>query len=69
MRDPAGSLLQLRVADQGVGLDVRAALAAGGGLAGMRERVQLLGGTFELLSPPGQGATIQVLLPDSGNSP
>lgn len=69
VRDPAGSLLQLRIADQGVGLDVRAALAAGGGLAGMRERVQLLGGTFELLSPPGQGATIQVLLPDSGNSP
>jgi glucose-6-phosphate-specific signal transduction histidine kinase len=68
-RDPdPGSLLQLRIADQGVGMEVRAALAAGGGLAGMRERVQLLGGSFELLSQPGQGATIQVLLPDSGNS-
>jgi signal transduction histidine kinase len=65
-RDPARSLLQLRICDQGVGLDVHAAMAAGGGLAGMRERVQLLGGTFELLSQPGQGATIQVLLPDTG---
>jgi signal transduction histidine kinase len=31
----------------------------------MRERVQLLGGNFELLSQPGQGATIHVLLPDT----
>jgi hypothetical protein len=29
--------------------------------------VQLLGGRFELLSEPGSGATIQVLLPILGN--
>jgi signal transduction histidine kinase len=62
------SSLQLRIADQGVGIDVRAALAVGGGLAGMRERVQLLGGRFELLSQAGQGATIRILLPGSGNA-
>jgi signal transduction histidine kinase len=67
-RDPAQALLQLRISDQGVGFDVRAALAAGGGLAGMRERVQLQGGSFEVLSQPGQGATIRVLLPYNGIS-
>jgi two-component system sensor histidine kinase UhpB len=68
-RGPApGELLQLEIADQGVGLEPRVALAAGGGMAGMRERVQLLGGNFELLSQPGQGATIRILLPPSGIS-
>lgn len=62
-----GAPLHLRVTDQGVGFDADAALAAGGGLAGIRERVQLLGGRFELLSEPGGGATIEVLLPILGN--
>jgi signal transduction histidine kinase len=65
-RASADAGLELLIEDEGVGLDPRAALAAGGGLAGMRERVQLLGGSFELLSLPGQGATIRVLLPASG---
>jgi two-component system, NarL family, sensor histidine kinase UhpB len=60
--------LYLQVTDQGVGLDPSAALAAGGGLAGIRERVQLLGGKFELLSPADGGATIRVLLPVKGNA-
>jgi signal transduction histidine kinase len=63
-----GEWLELEIADLGVGLAPREALAAGGGLAGMRERVQLLGGSFELLSQPGQGATIRILLPPSGIS-
>jgi two-component system sensor histidine kinase UhpB len=62
-----GAPLHLQVTDQGVGFDARAALAAGGGLAGIGERVQLLGGKFELLSQPGGGATIRVLLPILGN--
>jgi two-component system, NarL family, sensor histidine kinase UhpB len=64
----ANAPLQLRITDRGVGLDVRVALAVGGGLAGIRERVQLLGGRFELLSQPGGGATIEILLPVSGNT-
>lgn len=59
--------LRLQMTDQGVGLDPETALAAGGGLAGIRERVQLLGGRFELLSPEGGGATIRVQLPVLGN--
>jgi two-component system sensor histidine kinase UhpB len=65
-RASAGGTLELQIEDEGVGLDPRVALAAGGGLAGMRERVQLLGGSFELLSQPGQGARIRILLPTSG---
>ena len=56
-------LLALQITDHGVGMDPRRALATGGGLSGMRERAQLQGGSFELLSQPGQGATIRVLLP------
>ena len=33
------------------------------GLVGMRERVALLGGTFQMRSAPGQGTTVQVELP------
>jgi len=63
----SGAPLVVHVADQGVGFDTGAALAAGGGLAGIRERAQLLGGNFELLSRPGGGATIRVQLPTHGN--
>jgi two-component system sensor histidine kinase UhpB len=61
-----GAPLELQIIDLGVGMEPRAALAAGGGLAGMRERVRLLGGSFELLSQPEEGARIRVLLPPSG---
>jgi signal transduction histidine kinase len=33
------------------------------GLAGMRERVEVLGGTFELVSGLGQGTTVRASLP------
>jgi signal transduction histidine kinase len=33
------------------------------GLHGMRDRAQILGGTFEAESTPGEGATIRVFLP------
>jgi two-component system sensor histidine kinase UhpB len=68
-KPPPGEWLELEIADLGVGLEPDVALSTGGGLAGMRERVQLLGGSFELLSQPGQGATIRMLLPPSGASP
>ena len=64
-----GSMLELQITDHGVGMDTREAMAAGGGLAGMRERAQLLGGSFELLSQSGQGATIRVLLPLVSSAP
>jgi signal transduction histidine kinase len=52
--------LSLYVVDEGPGFDVEKALAAGGstGLAGMRERANLLDGTLTIDSLPGEGTTI-----------
>jgi PAS domain S-box-containing protein len=56
-----GSLLVI-IKDQGQGFDSTHRREANG-LTGMRERVELLGGTFELESVPGQGTTITAELP------
>jgi signal transduction histidine kinase len=56
----AGSLLQVSIRDDGLG---GADPSRGSGLIGLIDRVQALGGTLTLLSPPGQGTTIQVELP------
>ena len=37
------------------------------GLVGMRERVELLGGQFELHSSPGHGTTIRARLPPNNS--
>lgn len=52
--------LTVTVADQGVGFDPQAVLAAGNsnGVAGMRERVLLLGGHFAIASKPGEGTRL-----------
>ena len=57
--------LQLRVQDDGVGFDLQEALhkPSSFGLAGMRERVVLLGGTCQVSSRPGRGATVVIQLP------
>jgi two-component system sensor histidine kinase UhpB len=60
--------LRLEVQDEGQGFDVTAALTrtdeeAGFGLRGMRDRVQLLGGRFEISSAPGAGTTVRLELP------
>ncbi len=57
-----GDWLLLQVADRGRGFDP-AAESAGRGLAGMRERVELLGGTLELDAEPGRGARLAFSLP------
>jgi PAS domain S-box-containing protein len=53
--------LTLYVVDRGVGIDLDQTLAAGDstGIAGMRERATLLGGTLSVDSLPGEGTTIQ----------
>ena len=58
-------ILRLNVEDDGVGFDVKAALEKRGsyGLAGMRERVALLGGKIEIRSRPHHGTLISVELP------
>jgi signal transduction histidine kinase len=55
----AGRLL-VEVTDNGVG---GAALAGGSGLAGLADRVEALGGTLALVSPPGGGTRLTVELP------
>jgi signal transduction histidine kinase len=60
----------LEVRDDGKGFDPEAVQRrkpgmplARFGLHGMRDRAQILGGTFEAVSTPGEGATIRVFLP------
>jgi signal transduction histidine kinase len=56
-----GGALRLSVTDDGRGFDPDAP-GAGFGLAGMRERVLLLGGTLDVTSGPG-GTRIEATLP------
>ena len=53
-------LLEMR--DDGQGFDLKA-LRSGSGLTGMRERIELLRGRFELLTEPGKGTTVRVEIP------
>lgn len=58
-----GQLL-VQISDDGDGFDLRAvANSTGLGLAGMRERVELLGGTIRVDAAPGRGTLIEVSLP------
>ncbi len=53
----------LRVADDGAGFDVQAAVAGGGGglgLTSMRERAEMLGARLSISSSPGAGAVVEV---------
>jgi signal transduction histidine kinase len=61
----ADGLLRLRVEDDGVGFRVEEAFARPGsfGLAGMRERVALIGGQFRVESQPGRGSSVSIELP------
>ncbi len=69
--------LRIRVQDDGVGFQVAQALAQprGFGLAGIRERVALLGGKVQIHSRPGAGTAVTIELPipepesDPGDSP
>lgn len=63
-----GAQLQLLIVDDGCGCDVDAAWASSSsgqstGLASMRERVRLFGGQLSLVSRPGEGVQLRVLLP------
>jgi signal transduction histidine kinase len=57
--------LMLEVADNGVGFDADAP-TAGFGLAGIRERVYLAGGSIRFEASPGGGATLRAVLPIGG---
>lgn len=56
----------LRIADDGAGFDVQAAVDAGGaglGLTSMRERAELLGARLSISSSPGAGTVVEVGAP------
>jgi len=57
-----GNSLKLTVRDNGQGFDTKQQ-TNGLGLPGMHERVEALGGQYEINSAPGNGVTIQVILP------
>jgi signal transduction histidine kinase len=56
-------VLQVRVRDDGRG---GADFGRGSGLAGLKDRIEALGGRISLHSPPGAGTTLQITLPLSG---
>jgi signal transduction histidine kinase len=57
--------LQLTVADDGCGMEYNSRVSRFG-LSGMRERVELSGGTFSLTSAPGEGLSFTVRIPAGG---
>jgi two-component system, NarL family, sensor histidine kinase UhpB len=57
--------LVLTVVDDGRGMELHAP-TSGFGLSGMRERVEMIGGTFLLESEPGRGTSFAATLPVQG---
>jgi signal transduction histidine kinase len=62
LRDADG--IWLRVTDDGNGFDVSQPRSDNSfGLLSMKERTESLGGQFKLASEPGQGTSVEVMLP------
>jgi signal transduction histidine kinase len=56
--------LSLEVHDSGSGFDPSVTPRPGSlGLAGMRERAELLGGSLDIISAPGRGTVVRLVLP------
>ena len=58
---PSG--LALTIVDDGVGFDVKTTWRKGLGLISMRERLEAVGGTLEIISTPGAGTRLEVAVP------
>ena len=61
--EPVKGGLRLSVEDDGVGIDDVEAALRSHGFSGMQQRVNSLGGTFNLASTPGKGTKIEVFVP------
>lgn len=72
IQNPGGGIC-MEVTDNGCGFAVEGKSSAQKnnrlGLLGMRERVEMIGGTFCVESSPGNGTTIRVEIPDVANEP
>jgi signal transduction histidine kinase len=55
--------IKLEIADNGIGFDMNSLTTANTGISGMRNRVESIGGHYEVTSAPGQGTSTRVLLP------
>jgi signal transduction histidine kinase len=58
--DGRDGVLALRVSDDGIG---GADPGRGSGLIGLKDRIEALGGTISVASPPGHGTTLHIQLP------
>ncbi len=66
VRDAEQKQLRVTVSDQGAGFDPRSALkdeGIGFGLFSIQERLQLMGGSIEIKSSPGNGAALSLIVP------
>ena len=61
-----GDRLLVDVADAGSGFEPDMIENSGIGLAGMEERARLLGGKLSIVSQPGKGTTVHLLVPVDG---
>jgi signal transduction histidine kinase len=55
--------IALTIVDDGVGFDVDVAWRKGLGLISVLERVEAIGGTFDIQSSPGAGTRLEVSVP------
>ena len=55
------------IQDDGSGFDVSSVLTSGGkrglGLQGIQDRLEAVGGTFEIISAPGKGTELRATIP------
>jgi signal transduction histidine kinase len=58
--DAPDATLRLAIRDDGIG---GADPARGSGLTGLRDRIEALGGTLDVTSPPGGGTTLLIEIP------
>lgn len=68
----ASNQVQIEIRDDGIGFDpslvtLSSDTGRGLGLLGMSERLELVGGLFEITSAPGQGTNIHICVPLNGN--
>jgi PAS domain S-box-containing protein len=64
LKAPGGVCLE--ISDDGRAFDVGAVLDTGLGLNGMRERAEMAGGRFSVVSTPGKGTTVRAEIPFGG---
>ncbi|MEO6455862.1 MAG: ATP-binding protein [Ginsengibacter sp.] len=54
--------LSIEASDNGKGFDIDQVLSGGIGLTNMKRRIHQIGGTFNLLSEPGKGTSVQLFI-------